>query len=144
MAEERQQEGIESGAGASAAEQEIKALEQRLEEKKRALAEQGTGGAARTEKEIFREVVRERMQAILPQTAPPISHVPLASPPATGTAPAHDDAVQGLVAQALSGNIADAVEKAYRESPYLMDALHDRLADEYYDKLLALRKIDAW
>lgn len=59
-------------------------------------------------------------------------------------ASAHDDAVQNLVAQALSGSIADAVEKAYRENPYLLDALHDRLVDEYYDKLLALRKIDAW
>lgn len=141
MVEERQ-EGIGSGAGASPAEQEIRVLEQRLEEKKRALAEQS--GVAKTEKEMFREVVRERMESILPAQLPAASHVPPAQPSPSNVPPPHNDAVQGLVAQALSGNIADAVEKAYRESPYLMDALHDRLVDEYYDKLVALRKIDAW
>ena len=128
------------GAGISSAEQEIRALEQRLEEKKRALAEQGT--VARPEKEIFRDVVRERIESVAPAMVPSVSHVPTPAPTAGQTA-AQDDAVQDLVSRALAGSIADAMDKAYRESPYLVDALHDRLVDEYYDKLLALRKIDA-
>ncbi len=139
MAEERQQEGV--GSGISSAEQEIRALEQRLEEKKRALAEQGT--VARPEKEIFRDVVREHMEFAAPSAVPPVSHVKAPLPPVAGQSAVQDDAVQNLVAQALSGSIASAMDRAYRESPYLVDALHDRLVDEYYDKLLALRKIDA-
>ena len=139
MAEERQQEGLGS---ALAAEQEIRALEQRLEEKKRALAEQGS--ATQPEKEVFREVVREHIQSVAPLQAPPVSHATPTAPVGAGKSAAHDDAVQNLVAHALSGSIADAVDKAYRESPYLLDALHDRLVDEYYDKLLALRKINTW
>lgn len=139
MAEERTQEGI--GASRASAEEEIRLLERRLEEKKRAFAEQGTSGAP--EKEVFREVMREHVASVAP-APPPVSHMPSpARPPAGGKNPAHDDAVQDLVAQALSGSIADAVDTASRESPYLLDALHDRLVDEYYDKLVALRKIDA-
>ncbi len=142
MAEERQQEGLP--AGGSAAEQEIRQLEQRLEEKKRALAEQGV--AAQPEKEVFREVVREHIQSVAPARTPLVSHAAPVAPSASGAgqSPAHDDAVQDLVARALSGSIADAVDKASRESPYLLDALHDRLVDEYYDKLVALRKIDTF
>lgn len=143
MAEEQQQEGLPRGAGDSAAEQEIRALEQRLEEKKRELA--ARGAETPPEKEVFREVVREHIQSIAPSGTPPILHAaPAPPPPAGGGGAARDNAVQDLVAQALSGSIAAAVEKAYRESPYLLDALHDRLVDEYYDKLLALRKIGAW
>ena len=132
MAEERQQEGL--GAGGMAAEQEIRVLEQRLEEKKRALAEQG--GAAQPEKEVFREVVREHIEH---------SGADIAKKNGMSQEAAkHEEELHALVARALSGSIADAVDKAYHESPYLLDALHDRLVDEYYDKLVALRKIDAW
>lgn len=145
MAEEKQQEG--AGAGRASAEEEIRALEQRLEEKKRELAHSGAEG--RPEKEIFREVVREHID----RSGAEIAN---RSFPTNGTADIekrngiphgsgkHEEELGMLVALALSGSIAGAVEKAYRESPYLLDALHDRLADEYYDKLLALRKIDAW
>ncbi|OGZ97061.1 MAG: hypothetical protein A3B34_02985 [Candidatus Sungbacteria bacterium RIFCSPLOWO2_01_FULL_54_21] len=145
MAEERQQEGL--GAGGMAAEQEIRVLEQRLEEKKRALAEQG--GAAQPEKEVFREVVREHIEHsgadIADRSFTNHGTADIAKKSGMSQEAAkHEEELHALVARALSGSIADAVDKAYRESPYLLDALHDRLVDEYYDKLVALRKIDAW
>lgn len=138
MVEEPTQEG--TGTSRDSAEEEIRLLERRLGEKKRALAEHGTTGTP--EKEVFREVMREHVKSVAPAALPSASHMPPVAPPAGGASP-HDDAVQNLVAQALSGSIADAVDTASRESPYLLDALHDRLVDEYYDKLVALRKIDA-
>ncbi|MEK7541425.1 MAG: hypothetical protein AAB533_01095 [Patescibacteria group bacterium] len=140
MAEERLSEG--SPAGRVSAEEEIRTLERRLEEKKRELAERGS--TVPPEKEVIREVVREHIESVVPARVPPVSHAAPVAPSGASPSAAHDDAVQNLVAQALSGTIADAVDTAYRESPYLLDALHDRLVDEYYDKLLALRKIDAW
>ena len=126
-------------------EEEIRELEQKLEEKKRALAEQGSPVAP--EKEVFREVMREHISTVVPPAplAPaPVSHIPPTPPPPQkgADAPAREEKLRALIERALTRNIADAVDAAYSESPYLLDALHDRLVDEYYDKLVALRKID--
>lgn len=131
-------------------EEEIRELEQKLEEKKRALAAEGSPAAP--EKEVFREVMRERIGALQP--APPaggaaVSPIPpggVSPPPpqkAADDAAGREDKLRLLVERALTRSIADAVDAAYGESPYILDALHDRLVDEYYDKLVALRKIDA-
>ena len=138
MAEERQSERKITP------EEEIRELERKLADKKRALA--GEGAPAALEKEIFREVMREHIQAAQPPlaVAPPISHIPSipsASPRGGAQDADRDEELRALVERALTRNIADAVAAA-AESPYLLDALHDRLVDEYYDKLIARRKID--
>ena len=128
-------------------EEEIKELERKLQEKKRALVEQGASGTE--EKEVFREVMREHVEAVMPAPtaggAAPVSHLPSVKKPQKigDDASGREERLRSLIERALTRNIADAVDTAYSESPYLLDELHDRLVDEYYDKLVALRKIDA-
>lgn len=143
MADETKHEGQLSS------EEEITMLERKLEEKKRALEEQRR--SVPEEKEVFREVMREHIERVRPQT--PLITAPSyspASPGATYTAPFRDDTAQkeqreskirSLVEYALTRTVEDAVKKAEAESPYLLDELHDHLVDDYYQKLLALRKI---
>ncbi len=137
-------------------EQEIKELEQKLEAKKRELSAGGAPSAEGVppEKEVFREVMREHTEgmkpaapseepALIPQLS--VTH----APPADAQKKADDDdkkkkreeELQALVTYAFAHSIQSAVEKARAESPYLLDALHDRLADEYYEKMVALRKL---
>ena len=135
------------------AEDEIRELEQKLAEKKRVLAE---GGAVpREEKEVFREVMREhigeKLPSPLPATPPPVSKPSAGAPLMPGIAPARnhaDDAareakVAALVERAMTTSIESAIRAAQAENPYLVDALHDRLADEYYEKLIQLRKLES-
>lgn len=126
-------------------EEEIRELERKLEEKKRELAEQG--GGAPPEKEIFREVLREHIERPGGESKPQLPTHGIAEiekkKDAPLPVPERDEKLRALIERALTRSIADAVDAAYRESPYLLDALHDRLVDEYYDKLIALRKIDA-
>jgi len=62
----------------------------------------------------------------IPKSAPVVS-VPANS----------DSELQELIGIALEKGIGAAVAKARTETPYLIDALHDELADHYYDKLIA-------
>ena len=123
------------------AQEEIRELERKLEEKKRALA--GEGQPVAPEKEVFREVLREHIETVAPAALPPISHIPpaLAPPVAPTSASAQEDELAALVEIALGRTIEEAVKIAQANSPYLMDALHDRLVDQYYEKLIALRKL---
>lgn len=135
------------------AEDEIRELEQKLAEKKRVLAEGGV--APREEREMFREVMREHIGekmpsssvAASPPTTKPSAGAPLMPGIASARNPADDAAreakVAALVERAMTTSIESAVRAAQTESPYLVDALHDRLADEYYDKLVQLRKLEA-
>ena len=129
------------------AEEEIRQLEQKLEEKKRALAE---NGEAPPEKEMLREVLKEHIEQERAQG--PMSEIPspTITPPITGQPQtpqqAKDDErrqqeIRALVEHALTKSIKDAVKIAQDESPYLLDELHDHLVDHYYDKLKHLRKI---
>ena len=129
-------------------EEEIRELEQRLEEKKRALAEQE--GEMPHEKEMFREVLKEHVEEIqrahggspLPPLSLPTTQgvAPLATPVAGS---GEDEAkVRILIEIALTKSIEEAIRIASGETPYLLDRLHDELVDEYYEKLLALRKIE--
>lgn len=131
-------------------EEEIRQLEQKLEEKKRALAEQA--GIMPSEGEIRREVMREYAKEVQPAPSPvPEESLIPGFRPGTPSAPvsAKDDAIKAaareehltaLVRYAMAHTIAGAIQKAGAESPYLLDALHDRLAAEY-DKLVALKKV---
>jgi len=135
-------------------EEEIRALEAKLAEKKREHAAAGGAleGAPHEEKEIFREVMGEH---IAESRAPmPVAQGSVASaPPAGGAAPSaaadataaatREQKLTALVEYALTHTIEAAVSRAEKETPYLIDELHDRLADKYYDKLVQLRKLEA-
>ena len=137
-------------------EQEIKELEQKLEAKKRELAAGAAPSAegVTPEKEVFREVMREHVEsakpaapseepALIPQLS--VTHAPPAALQQKvdddEKKKKHEEELQALVTYAFAHTIQSAVEKARAESPYLLDALHDRLADEYYEKMVAMRKL---
>jgi hypothetical protein len=123
-------------------EREIKELEHLLEEKKKALFEYGE---EKEHKEVFQEVFREKYQQI---AGTPVQ------PPATGSvapvAPAKPPSVskekegelQSFIAMAFSDGLVFAVNHAKESSPWLLDELHDRLADEYYEKLIQARQLE--
>ena len=133
-------------------EEEIHRLEQQLEAKKRALA--SSGQEAPPEKEVFREVLREHIETARPTSPLPLSDdVPtpvLPPPPPTHNKHAYADAVKKvearehtlemLIEKAMTSTIENAVRSAGNDA-YMIDELHDHLVDEYYDKLIQLRKI---
>lgn len=130
------------------AEDEIRELEKKLEEKKRQLSERGE--ETKEEKDIFREVLREHIGS-LKQPGPTPSY-PLQD---SSTAISDDvskkadelkkasleNQVKNLIEMALTKNISAAVRAAESTTPYILDELHDHLVDEYYDKLVQLRKL---
>lgn len=110
-------------------------LQRRYEEKKRIL--EASGGTPEA-KAVFRESFKEEVAARFPEIPPlQAAELPYSSAPVAG-----GDELTELVALALEKGIAAAVKKAERESPYLIDALHDELADHYYEKLVAAGKLN--
>ncbi|MBI2640314.1 MAG: hypothetical protein HYW91_00290 [Candidatus Sungbacteria bacterium] len=137
--------------GAASAEEEILELERKLEEKKRELAE--SGAAPVEEKEVFREVLREHVEEARPQApgegpavlAPSVTHV-LADDlkkkaDEVKKKELREEQVRELIEFALTRTINDAVKVAERATPWLLDELHDHLVDDYYEKLVQLRKL---
>lgn len=137
--------------GLASAEEEIQELERKLEEKKKELA--GRGGEPAEEKEVFREVLREHVEEARPQ-AP--GEVPTAATPSVTHVLADDlkkkaddvkkkelreEQVRELIEFALTRTINDAVKVAEQATPWLLDELHDHLVDDYYEKLVQLRKL---
>lgn len=130
-------------------EAEIKELERKLEQKKRELAEKEI--VQSEEKEIFREVLREHIEEkkSAPQEQPVFSSLKKSQTAIDLKKKQDDDLkkeereeqIKSLIEVALTKTIAEAVKMAESASPYLLDELHDRLVDDYYDKLLALRKL---
>ena len=134
-------------------EQEIRELEQKLEAKKRALSL--VGKDASQEKEVFREVLKEHIEAAKPLFSPPEPQVSFTPPPTAQTSGGtqaqqrsdqiakeeRETELRKLIEFALSRTIYDAVARAQKSTPYLLDELHDHLVDDYYDKLVALRKL---
>lgn len=137
--------------GSASPEEEILELERRLEEKKRKLAE---GGAPpKEEKEVLREVLREHVEEARPQapgeapsvSAPSVTHV-LADDlkkkaDEVKKKELREEQVRELIEFALTRTIQDAVKVAERATPWLLDELHDHLIDDYYEKLVQLRKL---
>lgn len=131
-------------------EEEIRELEERLEQKKRQLAEQDT--VPRQEKELFREVLREHIEDAGSQPLPVLPHAGITHVPTkTGVSAVvtpidpkeREEALRTLVEVALSKSLKEAIKIAQENSPYLLDELHDHLVDEYYEKLVQLKKIHA-
>lgn len=134
-------------------EEEIRALEEKL-----AVRKAGDTGAE--EKALFRDVLKEHVESakesVEKQAAAeptfPAKPVP-ATPPHDYAAQAkskaddlreeeHRDQVEALVDIALTKGVLEAVRVArHLGNPHLLDDLHDMLVDEYYEKLLAARKI---
>lgn len=128
-------------------EEEIRELERKLEEKKRAFAESGVPQPE--EKEIFREVLRTHIEKMRP-SSPPVFPSGLSHALADDVSTKADDVkkqeereeqIKILLEIAMTRTIEDAVRVAERAHPYLLDELHDHLVDDFYDKLVALRKI---
>lgn len=134
-------------------EEEIRRLELKLEEKKRELTERGIEFPK--EKEALREVLREHIAEF--KSGPEGTSASGGTPLMGGTGSLTDDQqkkadelakkeerkeqVRALVEYALTKSIAEAVKIAEASTPWLVDELHDHLVDDYYDKLVALRKI---
>lgn len=132
----------------SSLESEIQALQQKLEEKKREL--QAGAENMPHEKEIFREVLREHVEdtRYKMQDTDDMAKVSIPVSPSITTdqqttdAVEHAEEIEALVHIAFSEGILKAVQAAREtRNPHIVDELHDRLVDEYYDKLLAARQI---
>lgn len=136
-------------------EEEIRALEAKLVEKKHALE---AGGVESPEKDVFREVLREHIESAKEQqvvpSAPaylPATPVPATSQPIDLVAKAeagrireeeHHTQIEALVQIAVTKGIVNAVHVArHLGNPHLLDDFHDALVDEYYDKLVNARII---
>lgn len=127
-------------------EAEIQELSRLLEEKKKAFE---ATGQIKERKEIFQEVFSEKYKEALPppgtgvsrNTAPAFLHTKPSDDPQHKVL--HDQQLQGLVDFALTNGLVNAVGRAGRETPWLLDALHDRLSDEYYQKLVQAKEIKA-
>ena len=131
--------------------QEIAALERLLEEKKKALAAEGK---AVEEKEAFKETFRDAYGEVLSPTATPAPAVSLPSqvvlPPdelkrreEELKTKEREEQLEDLVTVAMTKGIPEAANLARRATPWLLDELHDRLQDRYYNHLVELRKLKA-
>lgn len=130
-------------------EEEIKELERKLEERKRELA--GKGEVIPEEKEILREALKKHIEEV----RPPVLPEPAAAPPAAHklvddlqkkaddlkAEEKREEQVRALVEIALTRSLGDAVKVAREATPYLLDEFHDHLVDDYYEKLVQLRKL---
>ncbi len=120
---------------------EILELEARLQAKKQQLIESGV--PAMPEKEVFKDVFSEHAQ-ITPitqaQSTPANTKPQAASTQAAALTPIQEQAIATLIQTAFDQGVATAIKQA-KNDPFLIDALHDRLIDEYYQKLLDARKI---
>ncbi len=135
------------------AQEEIADLERLLEAKKQSLAAEGK---AATEREAFRETFREtygehfQPKVILPQpVSGELPHVPPAAQDELNQhaqalkAQEREEQLEALIALAFSKGIRQAADVARQATPWLMDELHDRLQDRYYDQLIQSRKLRA-
>ena len=126
--------------------EEIRELERLLEEKKRFLAEKGE---EREPREVFREVFREKYPLPPAEKIPPPPVGALPKPPSGLTPKRDDDArkkereeeIAALIEVSFEKGVRSAVDIAKRVSPWLLDELHDRLIDEYYQKLEQTKQI---
>ena len=118
--------------------EEIKWLEGRLEAKKKELA---VGGVEKPEKEMVREAIKEA--ATLPVLTPAIISDDIAQKAAYALKEKeHQQIIEGLINLAFAQGMAIAVKAAnHLKNPHLLDEFHDALADKYYEKLLAARKL---
>ena len=124
---------------------ELAEFERLVAVKREALTREGRPAP---EREVFREVFRERYGDVLssePAAAPSVAPQGpgrLALPPADMPADtAREAELEEFVVLAFAKGVAAAAGAAKKSSPWLMDELHDRLVDRYYDRLLEARQL---
>jgi len=116
-------------------------LERQLEEKKAAL------GHEKSEKDVFREVVGEKIQQHLPQYLPQAPSVKSSSP-ITAEPPSYlsqdlKDKINEVVKITFDKNLEEGIKEAVKsENMAFIDAFHDILTDELYNQLIEKRKLD--
>jgi hypothetical protein len=115
-------------------------LARRYQEKQRLLESQGIEREAR---EVFREVTKEHSESVMPRSTSLDVSKPDTGSLATHTDLADKEKLDQLVEVALEKGMTPAIAKAVVESPYLIDALHDELADHYFEKLVASGALEA-
>jgi len=127
--------------------QEIAELERMLVEKKQALAQEGR---VMEEKEAFREVFRERHgKTLAPQTPVTVQPQPALKPDELAQqaealkAKEREEQLEDLIALAFSKGVRAAADLARHATPWLMDELHDRLQDKYYEHLIQAKRLKA-
>lgn len=129
----------EQPAGSSGAPEQLNEAEiiRRYEEKKRLLEVAGTSHES---KETFKEAFREHVSETIgePTSKQGVNNAAL---PTFNDDAAPKAELDVLISLALEKGVYQAVQKATHETPYLIDALHDELADHYYDKLIAAGKL---
>lgn len=120
--------------------QEIAELEAKLAAKKQELL---NSGVESTEKHILKQVIREHVTpSEQPKVAIPAATSTTSASPARKPTTQEEQQLNVLVAHAFTKGLAAAISEARRSGDaFFIDMLHDRLADEYYQKLLAARKI---
>jgi hypothetical protein len=135
----------------SSPEEEVRELERKLEEKKRELAKKPAEQPE--EKEVFRDVLRGHIEEVRKMPvegqggggAPPVAHRLTDDLKKKADELKKEEEreaqVQRLVDIALTKSLQEAVNVARAATPYLLDELHDHLVDDYYDKLVTLRKV---
>lgn len=125
-------------------EEEIRELEKLLAEKRKELSEKGLENDP---KEIFKEVFKEYVQVKKPLLLPAVGQL---SPVVSDAQKLQADEfkrkerkeqLEHLIGVSFEKGVLDAVTLAETMTPWLLDELHDRLADEYYDKLLQSDKL---
>ena len=101
-----------------------------------------------SEKDIFRNVFRERFNELRQsiQSVPPPAKMPPAIKNSTtikndDTNKDREEKLQSLIEAAFSGGPGMAIDSAQKLGDYYLDELHDRLADEYYEKLIQFQKL---
>ena len=126
-------------------EQEIAELQQKIAEKKAMM--EGMGSEVRTEKEVLREVVREKIAATPPTDVSSSPSVPASSGTSATEPPSYlsDELrpkIQEFAKVALEKSLGDAISLAKAtKNAALIDAFHDYIVDELYEKLVAEAKL---
>jgi len=129
---------MEQNASSEVFHQEIADLEAKLAAKKQEML---SAGIEKPEQHVFKEVLRDHA---FTSEATGISAPSTSSTSAPARQPSdHDEAtIAPIIAHAFTKGISSAVAEARKlGDPYLIDLLHDRLADEYYQRLVAARKV---
>jgi len=116
---------------------EFERLSERFKERKEAL--EAAGEKSISQKEIAKEVIEEQMEIALKNL--PVAAVPPAKTPLVKDEEA-ENLIKELIQLAFDKNVVMAVERARKTGNfYLLDALHDRLVDEFYNQLVQQNKI---
>ena len=120
-------------------EEEIRELEWLLAEKRKTMEEKGI---EKEPKEVFREVFKEYVGAKKPAVQLPaaVSDEQKRQADELKQKERHEQ-LEHLIGISFEKGLLDAVTLAENMTPWLLDELHDRLVDEYYQKLVQSQKL---